>query len=113
MGLAKTTDTSKGIGTADAFKNNGGSDGFKQSESGTSAAIERLKASDTNTGDTKAKPHYKPRDFDAEARGKVKCVMFEAALQSPALAGLQFNTIEEFLKLVEKAADAGVDYTWR
>lgn len=90
-------------------------------ESGSQAAIDRLKAAAAgSTLDAKhraeaalPKAQYKQRDFDAEARGKVKCVMFEAALQSPALAGLQFNTIEEYLALCVKAADAGVDYTWR
>jgi len=79
-----------------------------QPESGATAAIERL-----SKPKAEAKPAYKARDYDAEAKGKVKCVMFEAALQSPAIAGLRFDDIEGFLKLVEKAADAGVAYTWR
>ncbi len=87
-------------------------------ESGAEAALERLskaKQMDANLEmvNKTVKPAYKQRDFDAEARGKVKCVMFEAALQSPALAGLRFDDIEGFLALVEKAADAGVKYTWK
>lgn len=82
-------------------------------QSGATAAIERLKKpspkplpkSDAHSG-------YKPRDFDAEARGKTRCVQFEAALMSPALAGLKFNTLEEFLVLVRQTADAGVKYTF-
>lgn len=79
-------------------------------ESGSDAAIERLSQSKLVSA---AKPAYKARDFDAEARGKVKCVMFEAALQSPAIAGMRFDTMEEYLKLVEQAAQAGVEYTWK
>ncbi len=81
-------------------------------ESGATAAIERLNK-------PAEKPSYagkvsnEQRDFKKEAEGKVKCVMFEAALQSPAIAGLRFDSLEEFLKLVEKAADAGVAYTWK
>jgi len=55
---------------------------------------------------------YKGRDFDAEARGKVACVAFNAALASPGIAGLQFTNIDEYLALVRKAADASVTYTW-
>ncbi len=85
----------------------------KSPESGITAAVERLTAPAKEEKQYTAKVEYKQRDFDAEARGKVKCVMFEAALQSPAIAGLRFDTLEEFLKLVEKAADAGVAYTWK
>lgn len=55
---------------------------------------------------------FKGRDFDAEARGKVACVAFNAALASPGIAGLSFTTIDEYLALVRKAADASVAYTW-
>lgn len=58
------------------------------------------------------KKEYKGRDFDAEARGKVACVAFNAALASPGIAGLQFTNIDEYLALVRKAADASVAYTW-
>lgn len=81
-------------------------------ESGTQAALDRLKASDTNTGDTKTKPAFKQRDFDKEARGKTRCVQFEAALMSPAIAGMQFNNMKEYLALVREAADAGVAYSF-
>lgn len=84
-----------------------------KAESGTEAAIERLKTSATSeTAKAISKVQYKQRDFDAEARGKTRCVQFEAALMSPAIAGMQFNTIEEYLKLVKQAADAGVAYTF-
>lgn len=82
-------------------------------ESGSEAALSRLKVTPkSETVKAIEKVQYKQRDFDKEARGKVKCVMFEAALQSPAIAGMQFNTMEEYLSLVEKAANAGVEYTW-
>jgi len=81
-------------------------------ESGTEAAITRLQAPKPKVAKASA-PVYKQRDFDAEAKGKVRCVMFEAALQSPALAGLPFKSLEEFLEIVAKAADVGVNYTWR
>lgn len=82
-------------------------------ESGTEAALERLKvAPKSETVKTIEKAQYKPRDFDKEARGKTRCVQFEAALMSPAIAGMQFNTMEEYLKLVRQAADAGVAYSF-
>lgn len=85
----------------------------KQAESGTDAAIARLKSS-IKSGSTDVLPaKYKQRDFDAEARGKTRCVQFEAALMSPAIAGMQFNTMEEYLKLVKQAADAGVAYSFQ
>jgi len=55
---------------------------------------------------------YPGRDFQAEARGKVACVAFNAALASPGIAGLPFTNIDEYLALVHKAADASVAYTW-
>jgi hypothetical protein len=58
------------------------------------------------------KQPYQGRDFEAEARGKVACVAFNAALASPGIAGLQFTNIDEYLALVRKAADASVAYTW-
>ena len=57
--------------------------------------------------------YSKVRDYDAEARGKVACVAFNAALASPGIAGLQFTNIDEYLALVRKAADASVAYTWQ
>lgn len=58
------------------------------------------------------KAKYQGRDFDAEARGKVACASYAAALASPGLAGLSFSTPEEYLTLVKKAADEMVKYTW-
>jgi len=56
--------------------------------------------------------YSKVRDYDAEARVKVACVAFNAALTSPGLAGLPYTSFEEFIALVRKAADASVAYTW-
>lgn len=81
-------------------------------ESGSQAAIDRLKKATAEASIGTAKAQYKPRDFDKEARGKTRCVQFEAALMSPAIAGMQFNTMEEYLKLVKQAADAGVAYSF-
>lgn len=66
---------------------------------------------DTGT-DVEVKKPYQGRDFEAEARGKVACVAFNAALASPGIAGLSFTNIDEYLALVRKAADASVAYTW-
>lgn len=60
-----------------------------------------------------AAKEYKGRDFDAEAKGKVACAAYVAALQSPGLAQIGFTDVKGFLKLVEEAADAAVAYTWK
>lgn len=52
------------------------------------------------------------RDYEAEARGKVACTAFNAALMSPGIAGLSYTNIDELLAHVKKAADASVEYTW-
>lgn len=54
----------------------------------------------------------KGRDYKAEARGKVACAAFNAALSSPGLAGLGFTNYDEYMAFVKKAADASVAYTW-
>lgn len=86
-------------------------------DSGTAAAVSRL--SKKTTTETTAAPavektekKYAGRDFDKEARGKTRCVQFEAALMSPAIAGMKWDNIDEYLALVRKAADAGVAYTF-
>jgi hypothetical protein len=80
-------------------------------ESGAAAAVERLKkAKPVET--TVAAKGYTPRDYDKEARGKTRCVQFEAALMSPAIAGMKFDTLEEYLKLCHRAADYGTSYTF-
>lgn len=67
---------------------------------------------DTGTPVVETKKSYQGRDFDAEARGKVACAAFNAALSSPGIAGLPFTNIDELLAHVKKAADAAVAYTW-
>lgn len=84
-------------------------------ESGAEAAIERLskpKADVVKQYDEQRRPAYKARDYDAEALGKTRCVQFEAALMSPAIAGMRFDTLEEYLKLVRQAAEAGVAFSF-
>ncbi len=89
-------------------------------ESGVDAAIERLNKANDSVAQTigeKVAIHYeskypKPRDFDAEARGKTRCVQWEAAVMSPSLAGMKWKTTEDFLKHVKQIADAGVAYTF-
>lgn len=55
---------------------------------------------------------YKSRDFDAEARGKVACAAYNAALASPGLAMFTYASRAEYLAAVKEAADASVAYTW-
>lgn len=114
MGLAKKVETAAAVALREHRTNNGTevAEAPKQAESGTDAAIKRLSTAKTETVKAIEKVQYKQRDFDAEARGKTRCVQFEAALMSPAIAGMQFNTMEEYLKLVKQAADAGVAYTF-
>ena len=96
---AKASDQAKGL-------SQGGEPA--QPESGATAAIERL-----SKPKAEAKPAYKARDYDAEALGKTRCVMFAAALQSPALAGLRFDDAKGFIAFVKEAADAGVAYSFQ
>lgn len=78
-------------------------------DSGTSAAVGRLQKSAEKGAGSQS---YSGRDFQAEARGKTRCVQFEAALMSPAIAGMKFKNIDEYLVLVAKAADYGLAYTF-
>ena len=82
----------------------------KAIENGTSAAITRLK---TAKPAKKANPKYKQNNPDKVALGKVRFGCFNAALSSPAIAGMQFETTEEYLVLVKQAADAGVAYSFQ
>lgn len=51
------------------------------------------------------------RDFDKEARGKTRCSLFAAAIQSPALAGLA-GSKNELAAMAIELADKGVAYTF-
>lgn len=53
----------------------------------------------------------KVRDFDAEARGKTRCALFEAALQSPGIATYS-QSYEEFMERVEAAAEMGMKFVF-
>ena len=89
--------------------------GIEQPESGATAAIERLSKpkAGLSTAKAEAKPAYKAYDADANALGKTRCVMFNAAVMSPAIAGMRFNDMKEYLALVREAADAGVAYSFQ
>jgi len=55
------------------------------------------------------------RDFDKEARGKTRCQMYSAALQSPVLQQFFYTkeaSLADILEVVQKVADAGVSYTF-
>lgn len=80
-----------------------------KADSGTAAAVSRLQKSAEKGV---AAQSYSGRDFAAEARGKTRCVQFEAALMSPAIAGMKWKNIDEYLELVRKAADFGLAYTF-
>lgn len=84
----------------------------KTVDTGTDAAITRLKtAKPAANGSTKSK--YKQNDPDKIALGKVRFGQFQSALESPAIAGMQFNTMDEYLELCKQAADAGVAYSFQ
>lgn len=75
----------------------------------TAATKSEAKEAPASTGSS-----YKQRDFDAEARGKTRCAMYEAALQSPVVANLVLtvNGLEKALEVVKQAADAGFEYVF-
>jgi hypothetical protein len=81
-------------------------------ESGTAAAIARLQQPAPDAKTVAPVKYAKPRDFDKEAKGKTKCKMWEASLQSPAIAGMAFKNMKEYLALVREAADEGVKYSF-
>ena len=83
----------------------------KPADNGTGAAIKRLKTAKSAANGTKKK--FVLKDQNKTALGKVRFGCFNAALSSPAIAGMQFNTMEEYLILVGKAADAGVEYSFQ
>ncbi len=61
------------------------------------------------------KPTNNSRDFDKEARGKTRCQMFSAALQSPILQQYFYTkelTLEQILETVKEVADNGTGYTF-
>lgn len=77
------------------------------------SAIDRLSQTNEPKTIAKKKMTYEQRDFAKEALGKTRCVQWEAALMSPAIAGMRFTTMEEYLVLVKQAADAGVAYSFQ
>lgn len=100
MGLKAKTQTS----TAGIPLHEGGTQAAV--ESGTEAAIARLKATVTKND---AKPAYKQRDFDKEARGKSLCLLYGHAIGSCVVAGLQFDKREEAFAHMKFFVDAAMD----
>jgi len=99
MGLAKKTTEKLPEGTQD-FRTV-----ESKPESGTTAAVERLKAAPK----ADSKPAFKQRDFndvnDAKSIRILRQGAYQHAMVSPALAGLRFNNLDEYLALVKEAAD--------
>ncbi len=82
-------------------------------ENGVDAAISRLQTQPETKPEPKNVGTYKPRDFDAEARGKTRCVMYAAALQSMAIAGTKWKTLDDLKKTIRELADDGVKYSFQ
>jgi hypothetical protein len=66
---------------------------------------------------------YKPRDFDAEAKGKTRCALYGAAVQGlgPAFGMIlnyaESSTIDEaklaaFIDVCKRVAEEGVKYSF-
>jgi hypothetical protein len=51
------------------------------------------------------------RDFDAEARGKTRCALYAAAIQSPA-APVLAATEQELINFAKRVANEGVRFTF-
>lgn len=87
-----------------------------KAESGIDAAVDRLtKAALPPPALTMdIKQEYKaPRNYASDdARGKTRCVTWNAAVMSPSLAGMKWKTPEDFLRHVKRIADAGVNYSF-
>ena len=95
------------------IKKQNGSTQPEKADDKTQKAITRLKSAKPvkSEGESKNKPKFHSKDADKTALGKTRCVQFQAALESPAIAGMQFNTMAEYLELVTQAAEAGVAYS--
>lgn len=86
----------------------------REDKPGDDKILQRPEAFTTSTVGGSATYYTPPakRDFEAEARGKVACATYAAALQSPGLA-MYATSKDEYLKLVAEAAQAGIDFTWK
>lgn len=63
---------------------------------------------------SKDKPVFKAtttRDYDAEAKGKTRCAVIEAALSSPALAAY-CGSFDEYKKMLVEAANLAYAYVF-
>jgi hypothetical protein len=87
--------------------------GIKEASTVNSVKQEPVVNTKTQIVVSNAQP--KTRDFDAEARGKTRCQMFSAALQSPVLQQYFYTkemTLDQILEVVNQVADKGVAYTF-
>lgn len=81
-------------------------------------STEPVKASEPNPPVNRLTEALKPagRDFNAEARGKTRCALYQAALQSQILAQLFYAKasidLDEVKKVARELADDGVKYTF-
>ena len=79
-------------------------------ESGSQAAIDRLKTTaPSETAKAIAKVQYKQTDYNSTTDAKsiriLRQGVYQHALISPALAGMQFSTPQEYLALVKDVAE--------
>lgn len=80
-------------------------------KAGDDKLLEKTKIEKDIAGGTAVNIRNQGRDFDAEARGKVACAAYRAALTSPGLA-MYATSKEEYFKLVQEAAEKATDFTW-
>lgn len=85
---------------------------------GAKAAPEKTEETPAKAEDKPVRKTYTPkaavstgRNFDAEARGKTRCALMEAALQSPALPAFA-SSLDEYKKLLVEAADYAYTYVF-
>lgn len=84
----------------------------KTAANGTAAAISRLKSAvKSKVIESTQERQSAPRASD-DSRGKTRCVAFNAALMSPALAGVKFESVKQYLGICKEAADYAVAYAF-
>lgn len=79
----------------------------------SSAATASISATEKKVLDDTHPGRSNGRDYDAEARGKVACASFAAALASPGIAGLGYTNYDQLMAEVRKAAEEMVKFTWQ
>lgn len=88
-------------------------------DSGTAAAVSRLNKKKPETAKSEVTDPSMPptrtkydREQEETARGKTRCQTYCAALMSPALAGMNWETPEKLMDLIRKFADDGLAYSF-